>query len=73
MLKDNSSSLISFGLLIRDAQMLVGLFNCTGFFCILVENRNSIAYNLARHACHITGLSVWMEDVPFHTLAAYQV
>ena len=30
-----------------------------------------MAHNLARHACHVTGFSVWMEDVPSHTLAAY--
>ena len=25
---------------------------------------NSVAHNLARHARHVTGFSIWMEDVP---------
>ena len=60
-LKDDSSSLASFGLLIWDAQM---------FACLL--NGNPVAHNLVRHSYHVTSFSVCMEDVPFHTFAAYQ-
>ena len=70
-LKDDSTSLASFGLLVRDAQSLAGLFNC---ICFLHVGRdgNAVAHNLARYARHVTGFSVWMEDVPIHTLVAYQ-
>ena len=34
---------------------------------------NSVAHNLVRHARHITGFQVWMEDVPLHTIATYLV
>ncbi|KAL4628030.1 hypothetical protein ACB092_05G208700 [Castanea dentata] len=33
---------------------------------------NSVVHNLARHARHVTSFSVWMEDVPLHTLNVYQ-
>ena len=29
---------------------------------------NTVAHNLARHARHVTGFSIWMEDVPIRTL-----
>jgi len=70
-INDDSSSLASFGLLIRDAHILVGLFNCISFLHVGRDN-NYVTHNLARCACHVIGLFVWMEDVPFHTLAAYQ-
>ncbi|XP_075640433.1 uncharacterized protein LOC142612203 [Castanea sativa] len=56
-LKDDSASLASFGLLVRDAQSLAGLFNC---ICFLHVGRdgNSIAHNLARHARHVTSFSI---------------
>ena len=34
---------------------------------------NSIAHNLARHARHITGFSIWMEDVPSLCFEMYKV
>ena len=39
----------------------------------ILELSLSVTYNLVRHACHVTGFSVWMEDVPFHFFDAYQV
>ena len=47
-LKDDFSSLASFGLLILDAQMLAGLFSCISFLH-LGRDGNSVAHNLARH------------------------
>ena len=32
------------------------------------RNRNSVAHSLARHAKHVSGLVVWMEEVPSHIL-----
>ncbi|KAK9989613.1 hypothetical protein SO802_029852 [Lithocarpus litseifolius] len=70
-LMDNSLSLASFGLLIQDIKAYAEFFQCISFSHVRREG-NIVAHNLARHACHVTGFSVWMEDVPFHTLAAYQ-
>ena len=70
-LKDDSTSMASFGLLVRDAQSLAGLFNCIRFLHV-GRDGNAVAQNLARHARHVIGFSVWMEDVPIHTLVAYQ-
>ena len=70
-LKDDFSSLASFGLLILDAQMLAGLFNCISFLHV-GRDGNSVAHNLDRHVHHVTCFSVKMEDIQFHTLATYQ-
>ena len=70
-LKDDSASLASFGLLVRDSQNLAGLFNCIHFLHV-GKDGNAVAHNLAIHARHVIGFSVWMEDVPIHTLVAYQ-
>ena len=66
-LKDDSASLASFGLLVRDAQSLGGLFNCIRFLHV-GRDGNVVTHNLARHARHVTGFSIWMEDVPIRTL-----
>ncbi|KAL0007162.1 hypothetical protein SO802_008664 [Lithocarpus litseifolius] len=71
-LQDGSPSLAPFGLLlIRDAQEAANFFTCISYVHVR-RNGNYVAHNLARYARHITGFSVWMEDVPFQTLAAYQ-
>ena len=66
-LKDDSASLASFGLLVRDAQSLGGLFNCIRFLHV-GRDGNAVTHNLTRHARHVTGFSIWMEDVPIRTL-----
>ena len=33
---------------------------------------NSVAHNLARHARHVIGFSIWMEDVPSLCFEMYQ-
>ena len=53
-LQDDSSSLASFGLLIRDAHLIADLFTCISFLHV-GRDGNSIAHNLARHAHHVTG------------------
>ena len=70
-LMDNSLSLASFGLLIQDIKAYAEFFRCISFSHVCREG-NIVAHNLPRHACHVTGFSVWMENVPFHTLATYQ-
>lgn len=64
-LEDDYSSLASFGLLIRDAQLLAGLFNCISFLHV-GRDGNSVAHNLARHALNVIDFFVWMEDVSVH-------
>ena len=62
-LRDPSISLAAYGLLVRDAQLMASLFTCISFQHI-GRVGNNVAHNLARHAHHVTGFSVWMEDVP---------
>ena len=52
-LKDDFSSLASFGLLILDAQMLAGLFHCISFLHV-GRDGNFVAHNLGRHIHHVT-------------------
>ena len=40
-------------------------FNFWGFSHIHKQG-NCVTHNLARHARHVSGLLVWMEDVPPH-------
>ena len=69
-LKDDSTSLATFGLLIRDVKTYVEQFQCISFSHVGREG-NFVAHNLVRHAQHVTGFSVWMEDAPLHTFDAY--
>ena len=48
------------------------LFTCISFQHV-GRVGNNVAHNLARHAHHVTGFSVWMEDVSLHIFATYQV
>ena len=71
-LNDNSPLLAPFSLLIQDIKNYANLFQCISFLHIRREG-NNVAHNLARHAHHVTGSSVWMEDVSLHIFATYQV
>ena len=70
-LRDPSPSLASFGLLVQDAQWLARSFTCISFQHV-GRVGNTVAHNLTRHARHVTGFSVWMEDVPIQVFTAYQ-
>ncbi|XP_050248608.1 uncharacterized protein LOC126695850 [Quercus robur] len=69
-LRDHSPSLASYGLLLRDSQLMANLFTCISFQHV-GRVGNYVAHNLARHARHVTGFSVWIEDVPIQIFAAY--
>ena len=66
-LMDNSLLLASFGLFIPNIKAYAEFFRCTSFSHVRREG-NIVAHNLARHACHVTSFSMWMEDVASHTL-----
>ena len=70
-LMDDSLSLASFRLLIQDVKTYAELFQCISFSHVHREG-NDVAHNLARHACHVTSFSMWMEDVSSHTFIVYQ-
>ncbi|KAL0011847.1 hypothetical protein SO802_006955 [Lithocarpus litseifolius] len=70
-LTDPSPSLVSYGLLIHEAQQLATRLHGISFQHVGREG-NKVAHNLARHARHVTGFDVWMEDVPIHCLDIYQ-
>ena len=60
-------SLASYGNLIKEIR-----FHADSFLNFRVSHvkrkGNSVAHNLARHARHVSGLVVWMEEVPSHIL-----
>ena len=70
-LMNDSASLASFGLLIRDVKTYVELFQCISFHMLV--KRVIVAHNLARHARYVTGFFVWMKDVPLHNFDVYQI
>ena len=49
---------------------MLKFFQCISFSHVRREG-NIVAHNLARHGCYVIGFSMWMEDFPSHTLAAY--
>ena len=63
-LKRNDESLSSFGHILASAKSL------TDVSCITFSHTrrigNTVAHNLAKHARHVIGFKVWMEDVPLH-------
>ena len=69
-LMDATLSLASFGLLIQDIKAYAEFFQYISFSH--VRKGNIVALILVRHACHVTGFSVWMKDVSSHTFVTYQ-
>ena len=65
------SNLAPFGLQIKEAQDLALRLNHVKFQHV-GRDRNSVAHNLARHACHVADFSVWMEDVPSDCFEMYR-
>ena len=63
-LKNEEDSLAPFGHILAAAKTSTDA-SCISFSHIR-RLGNSIAHNLAKHARHVAGLKVWMEDVPPH-------
>lgn len=60
-------SLASYGNLIEEIKMHADSFP-TVRFSHINRRGNSVAHSLARHARHVSGLVIWMEEVPSHIL-----
>ena len=61
-------SLASFGNIIEEAQSYAKTFH--SFKVNHINQRgNSVTHKLARHARHISGLVVWMEEIPPHLIS----
>ena len=65
------SLLADYGHLVDDAKRLANQFESMEFSHIKRED-NSVVYNIARHARHVSELSVWTDDVPPHLYAIIQ-
>ena len=63
-LKRNDDSLSDFGHILASAKTLTDV-NCITFSHTR-RIGNAVAHNLAKHARHVLGFKVWMEDVPSH-------
>ena len=63
-LKSKDDSLSSFGHILASAKTLTDV-NCITFSHTR-RIGNAVAHNLAKHARHVIGFKVWMEDVPPH-------
>ena len=63
-LKRNDDSLSEFGHILASAKSLTDV-NCITFSHTR-RIGNAVAHNLAKHARHVIGIKVWMEDVPSH-------
>ena len=64
-LRSKEASLSSFGHLLQSAKSTLVTSKCIAFFYVR-RTCNKVARNIARHARHITSLSVWVENVPPH-------
>jgi len=64
-LRSKEASLSSFGHLLESTKSLLVTSKCIAFSYVR-RTSNKVTHNLARHARHIRGLSVWVEDVPPH-------
>ena len=73
-LRNNSTYLPSFGLLIEDIKCNASLFNQLLYSYVKREG-NIVAYHLARHSINISDFSVWMETVlpPFISLVLVDI
>ena len=63
-LKSNDESLSLFGHILASAKTITDVNYVS--FSQTSRIGNAVAYNLAKHARHVTGFKVWMEDVPSH-------
>ena len=63
-LKSNDDSLSSFGHILASAKILTDV-NCITFFHTR-RIGNTVVHNLAKHARHVVGFKVWIENVSPH-------
>ncbi|KAL0002250.1 hypothetical protein SO802_016031 [Lithocarpus litseifolius] len=63
-LRNKEATLAPFGHILDAAKNSTDV-NCISFSHIR-RLGNAVAHNLAKHARHVAGLKVWMEDVPPH-------
>ena len=63
-LKNENDSLAPFGHILAAAKTLTDV-SCISFSHVC-RLGNSVAHNLAKHARHVAGLKVWMDNVPPH-------
>jgi len=70
-LTDQVPSFAPFGFLIKEAIDLANQLTNVKFQHVGQEG-NSVAHNLVRHARHVTGFSILMEDVPSFCFEMYQ-
>ena len=64
-LRNTEASLSTFGHILESAKSTLVTSNCIAFSHIR-RSGNRVAHNLAKHARHVRGLSVWVEDIPPH-------
>ena len=67
-LRSDDDSFSPFGHILAAAKATTET-NCCISFSHIRRLGNSVAHNLAKHARHVRGFSVWMEDVPPHLQA----
>ena len=67
-LRNDDDSFFPFGHILATAKATTKT-NCCISFSHIRRLGNFIAHNLAKHAKHVRGFSVWMEDVPPHLQA----
>ena len=64
-LRSSEVSLTTYGHLLESAKSSLVTSKCIAFSHIR-RSGNRVAHNLAKHARHVRGLSVWVEDMPPH-------
>ncbi|KAK9998542.1 hypothetical protein SO802_018145 [Lithocarpus litseifolius] len=62
-LRSAEASLTTYGHLLESAKSTLVTSNCIAFSHIR-RSGNRVAHNLAKHAKHVRGLSVWVENIP---------
>ncbi|XP_023924335.1 uncharacterized protein LOC112035736 [Quercus suber] len=70
-LKCKSSSLIEYGHLLVEARDVANQLDLVEFQ-YMPRQANKSAYNIARHARHVSEFTMWMEDVPPHLVSVIQ-
>ena len=64
-LRSTEPSLTTYGHLLESAKSTLVTSKCIAFTHIR-RIGNRVAHNLAKHARHVRGLSVWVDDIPPH-------